>query len=79
MLLALLLPALAACTHVPRPGQTSERVGEQVDAMVKAEMLRGKVPGAAVAVLQNGNVLFMKAYGAANIELAAPCPNQLGL
>ena len=72
MLFALLVPALAACTHMPPPGQTSERVGEQVDSVVKAEMLRGKVPGAAVAVLQNGNVLFMKAYGAANIELAAP-------
>jgi CubicO group peptidase (beta-lactamase class C family) len=35
-------------------------------------MQRGKVPGAAIAVLQNGQVLFMKGYGAANLELAVP-------
>jgi len=71
-LFTLLAPALVSCTHMHSPGQTGGRVDEQVDTTVKAEMLRGKVPGAAIAVLQNGNVLFMKAYGAANLELAVP-------
>lgn len=71
-LLALLLPVLAACSHL-RPSEKTESAAEQqVDAVVRAEMLRGKVPGAAVAVLRNGQTLLVKGYGLANLELAAP-------
>ena len=79
-LLALLMPVLVSCTHMQPPVQVSERVdepvdaqvGAQVDSVMKAEMLRGKIPGAAIAVLQNGKVVLMKAYGAANLELSVP-------
>jgi CubicO group peptidase (beta-lactamase class C family) len=71
-LVALLAPALVSCTLVQIQAKAGGRLGEQVDTVAKAEMLRGRVPGAAIAVLQNGSVLFMKAYGAANLELAVP-------
>ncbi len=71
-LLALLAPVLISCSHLQLPGQGGARIDEQVDAVARAEMLRGQIPGAAVAVLQNGRVLSMKAYGTANLELAVP-------
>lgn len=45
---------------------------EAVDKAVAAEMQRQKVPGVAVAVIQNGKVIKMKGYGLANVELNVP-------
>lgn len=72
MLVTLLVPVLVSCAHSHPPKQTGGSVDQQVDSLVQADMLRGKVPGAAIAVLQNGQVLYMKAYGAANLELEVP-------
>jgi CubicO group peptidase (beta-lactamase class C family) len=71
-LIALTLPVLVACGHVRPSEKTGSAVEKQVDSVVQSEMLRGKVPGAAIAILRNGQVLFMKAYGLANLELSAP-------
>jgi D-alanyl-D-alanine carboxypeptidase len=72
MLVTLLIPVLVSCAHSTQPRQTHGVIDQQVDSLVQSDMLRGKVPGAAIAVLQNGQVLYMKAYGAANLELNVP-------
>lgn len=71
-LLALLLPLLISCSHVQPPVGNEAATQRRVDTVVQAEMLRGKVPGAAIAVLRNGHVVFMGAYGTANLELGVP-------
>lgn len=58
--LALLLP----CAAQP---QTAK-----LDSLIRAEMKKQGIPGAAVAVLKNGKVLANRAYGVASIELNAP-------
>lgn len=45
---------------------------QQVDALIKAEMAKLHIPGAAVAVLRNGKTELLKGYGLANIEQKIP-------
>jgi len=45
---------------------------DKVDDYVKAEMQRRRIPGLALAVIQNGKVVKHKAYGLANVELSVP-------
>lgn len=45
---------------------------DAVDKAVAAEMLRQKIPGVAVAVIQNGKVVKEKGYGIANVEFNIP-------
>ena len=45
---------------------------EQIDAYVKAEMARQKIPGVAVAVVKGGKVVVAKGYGLSNVELRVP-------
>jgi CubicO group peptidase (beta-lactamase class C family) len=71
-ILAFMLPVLVACSNTHSLARVGLSVDSQVDSVVTAEMLRGKVPGAAVAVLRNGQLLHAKGYGLANLELAAP-------
>jgi CubicO group peptidase (beta-lactamase class C family) len=42
---------------------------EQIDAYLKQEMETWRVPGASVAVVREGAVVFEKGYGLANLEL----------
>jgi CubicO group peptidase (beta-lactamase class C family) len=53
--------ALAGRGALPHPGAV-------VDAAVRAEMARQRVPGVALAVVQRGTVLVAKDYGLANVE-----------
>src|SRR4051812_14992043 len=45
---------------------------EKVDAFVRAEMEREKVPGVAVAIVNHGEVILAKGYGLSNVELRVP-------
>lgn len=45
---------------------------KQVDDLVTAEMRKEKIPGAAIAVLRNGDIVVAKGYGLANVELNVP-------
>jgi CubicO group peptidase (beta-lactamase class C family) len=48
-------------------------VGEdRIDAFVRAEMARQKIPGAAVAVVSKGEVIKARGYGEANVEHHVP-------
>lgn len=50
----------------------SEELAPRIDAFVRAEMVRQKIPGVAVAVVQRGDVLLAKGYGLANVEHQVP-------
>jgi D-alanyl-D-alanine carboxypeptidase len=60
------VPASAAPRHFTRSFAT------RIDAAAKQEVGSGHVAGAAVAVLRDGQLVFSRGYGRANLELAAP-------
>lgn len=61
----LILP-LVACAHEARP------TNERVDALMQRVMAAGHIPGAAVAVVRDGNVVTLATYGVATSELGVP-------
>lgn len=62
------LAAAAAARAAPLPRQAVRAI----DAAMTKAMKVGAIPGGAVEVTQGGQVVFAKAYGAANLELSAP-------
>lgn len=56
----LLLPAIALAQSDP------------VDQYMKAELERRRIPGAALVVIQRGEIIKMQGYGLANVELEVP-------
>lgn len=46
--------------------------GARVDAVVRAEMTRQKIPGVAVAVIHRGEAVTVQGYGEANVEHHVP-------
>lgn len=47
-------------------------VEAKIDAAATQDVASGRVAGAAVAVLEDGDLVFAKGYGRANLELSAP-------
>ena len=45
---------------------------EQVDAFVRAEMQRQRVPGVSIAIVKDGVIVKARGYGLSNVELAVP-------
>src|SRR5262245_51902357 len=45
---------------------------DPIDALVRAEMERQKIPGLALAVVEHGQVTKAQGYGLANVELRVP-------
>jgi len=68
------LSAAIALVALPLLAQaeTGPSMPEQIDAFVKAEMTRQKIPGVAVAVVKGGKVVVSKGYGLSNVELRVP-------
>jgi CubicO group peptidase (beta-lactamase class C family) len=64
----LILALLLAIQAPARPPDVRDRI----DAFVRAEMERQKIPGVAVAVVKNGEVIRAEGYGYANVEHQAP-------
>jgi len=44
----------------------------KIDAYIKSEMQKQQLPGVAVEVMRNGEVILAKGYGLANVELQVP-------
>lgn len=63
---ALLLALLAGCAS------TSQQAPGPVEGVVSAEMTAQRVPGVAVAVIRNGQVLKASGFGLSNLEHAVP-------
>ena len=59
-------------------GQTNEKASvqaaptEKIDAYITQQMQARRIPGVAVAVVENGQVTLKKAYGIANLETDTP-------
>lgn len=64
LVLLFLLPGLRA--QAQPPDFTA------VDAVAEQELKDGKVPGAALAIVSGGRVIYLKGYGTANVETGAP-------
>lgn len=45
---------------------------DPIDAYIKAEMEKRRIPGLALTVIQHGDVIKMQGYGLANVELDVP-------
>ena len=66
LLLVLLAPFAAAAP------QDGGNIMQQVDAAIRAEMQRQKVPGVALGIVRHDKVIAVKGYGDANVELDVP-------
>ncbi|MEO8451674.1 MAG: serine hydrolase domain-containing protein, partial [Gemmatimonadota bacterium] len=44
----------------------------RADAWIREQMAARKIPGMSVAVVQDGKIIFERAYGLANVELDVP-------
>ncbi|MBV8496650.1 MAG: beta-lactamase family protein, partial [Gammaproteobacteria bacterium] len=64
--------AAGAAAAAPARPSGGESLAARVDALVRGEMRHAKLPGAAVAVVQGGEILLAKGYGEANVELHVP-------
>ncbi|HEX4933658.1 MAG TPA: serine hydrolase domain-containing protein [Gemmatimonadaceae bacterium] len=75
---SLAVPFLVAAQSGARPATTAHRAGpasiasRRVDSLMRAEMAKRVIPGAAVVVVQRGRVVKKSAYGLASVELAVP-------
>jgi CubicO group peptidase (beta-lactamase class C family) len=67
-LFLLLIAAMIAWTAPARADDLTTRV----DAYLKSEMATQKIPGVAVAVIEQGRVVLAKGYGLANVEHGVP-------
>jgi D-alanyl-D-alanine carboxypeptidase len=65
-------PAAASLLEDLRYQRDSQRGKPVVDAYVKAEMARQRIPGLSVAIVRSGKVILAKGYGLANVEHSVP-------
>lgn len=73
LLLPSLLSLLPACATVcPVPAPEPARHGPDIDATAVRLMTEAKLPGLALAVIEEGQVVAVKAYGLRDVEQAAP-------
>ena len=75
LMMVVIAQCMLACAAPLGHQDHAGKVESRVDAEAGAQMARGKIPGAAVAVLRNGQPLYVKSYGKANLELDVPVTN----
>ncbi|HYJ83587.1 MAG TPA: serine hydrolase [Allosphingosinicella sp.] len=72
----LLVAACAAAAPLPLPAAApaprAESVANQVDRHIKSQMEALKIPGLQVAVVKGGNIVLLRSYGIASVELGVP-------
>lgn len=56
----------------PAASQEPAAPDDRVDAFIRAEMTRRQIPGLAVAVIRDGQVIEIGAYGTASVEYGTP-------
>lgn len=72
-----LVSLLLCLVSVSAPAQTkitgeSKSQTEKVNAFVREKMAANHIPGLSLAVVRDGNIVFAKGYGMANLELNVP-------
>ena len=71
--------AVACVIAVGPAGQATGQIADpttRADAWIREEMAARKIPGMSVAVVQDGKIVFERAYGLANVELEVPATTQ---
>lgn len=63
---------VALLATVPMFAATQESEIEQVDRYLNAQMERLKIPGMAVGVVKNGQIVLLRQYGLASVEFNVP-------
>ncbi|MGH7461500.1 MAG: serine hydrolase domain-containing protein [Longimicrobiales bacterium] len=70
---AVLQSAVLATAGTPvLHAQVSSRAAATIDSIIRYEMQQRRVPGLAIAVVENGKVIYKRAYGTANLETGTP-------
>ena len=69
------LMALVCCACAQLPGAQSGAV----DDYMKAEIAKRHIPGAALIVIQHGQIVKVQGYGVANLEHDVPCDPRHGV
>lgn len=64
-------PSSLAAVSSPASG-TGETANAAVDSFVQGMMKDGEIPGLSLAVVENGKLIYSKAYGYANLARATP-------
>ena len=54
------------------PAGSTQPANATLDAYIQAKLVEGKIPGASVAVMENGRLLYAKSYGYADLESRTP-------
>jgi len=69
--LSLLFGACAVAERVSSPGFDAERL-DRIDAAIQREIDAGKIPGAVALVMRDGQVVYHKSFGFADVESGTP-------
>jgi CubicO group peptidase (beta-lactamase class C family) len=65
--------ALAATTSwIPVASVAADPPAAEVDAVVRRELARQRIPGLGLGVVREGRLVYAEGYGRANVELEAP-------
>ena len=67
VLLALLASHLAFAHEIGPPGFVGDRLG-RIDNAINAEISVGKIPGAVVLIMRDGEIVYHKSFGYADID-----------
>ena len=54
------------------PCDAQRKLSTKVDAYIKAEMQKEKIPGISLAIIRNGKIALLRSYGLANVEHQVP-------
>lgn len=54
------------------PGFAQDATAAKVDEFIRAEMQKQKIPGVSLAVVKDGQIVYAKGYGFANVEHQVP-------
>jgi CubicO group peptidase (beta-lactamase class C family) len=71
-LTSLALAPLLVLQNEPGAAQISPRAVAAIDSLIAHELRGRRIPGAAIAIVDNGNIVLKKAYGIANLETETP-------
>jgi CubicO group peptidase (beta-lactamase class C family) len=68
----ILIVALAIGAVTLEAGAQTDEISGRVDDFVRAAIRQQRIPGLALAVMRDGQVIKAQGYGLSNIELNAP-------
>jgi CubicO group peptidase (beta-lactamase class C family) len=69
---ALAVLGLADAARAQAPALRLERAAAVADSLAQGQVASGAIPGMTVAVARNGEVVFVRGYGRADVEAGAP-------